>query len=258
MSAGWEIIAGLYVLNYPFAMKYLVVLVIVILLVRIDLLLHLFERTSDKVGQLLRKEEIPLETRPTEIISIAKDRTLITPDKQKLLSLMDAYNQKPSLEFNAEIIQFLKERPTLLKAEGDEAFESGLFNLRDLISQKSIELPKLLVALFPVVPGKNKIIVKKFMSLYLDTDIEKFFQVYLASDDPNCMIVTSIADPVSEEAVYPLLADRGTAIATLLSKEGLTPEQRKLAESCQLVLQLHLPKIAPPPEPQEDTNEESP
>ena len=83
--------ARLYVLDYSFTMKYVMILIVVILLVRIDYFLGLFEKGFNRLNrpsQMIELEDLkPLEPP----VSINKDPSFIPSKRRLFFSLLNEY-----------------------------------------------------------------------------------------------------------------------------------------------------------------------
>src|SRR5688572_4261108 len=88
--------ARLYVLDYPFAMKYVWILVAVVILVRIDLVLHFFDKTTNKIQAPPEREYKSTDApEKTEIISVENDVAIKSTPRKTFLNMLADYHTVP-------------------------------------------------------------------------------------------------------------------------------------------------------------------
>ena len=136
---------------YPFAMKYIYVLVAMILLARIDFWINLFEKTSEKFFPSERETSISGTLTNSQIVSWKNDRFVQSNPKEKFFSLLEDFKNNASPEVRLLALEILKKNPGIIKRPFDKDFEAHIFRWRDLLvlNQKEVstfvlELMKLL------------------------------------------------------------------------------------------------------------------
>ena len=236
----------LYVLVYPFAMKYLAIIVLVILLVRVDVLLGLFDKLGEKFAA--RSPEIPATelTAPVDTIPLNKDQSFKQTPRQVFLALLEDFHADPQKEIRLKALDYFKNHPTIFTQKLDTDLEAAVFRWRDLLNLNEPELANFLIDLLNILQGENQIMVKRFFALWMDINMEHFLTAYSKTKDTNCLIATTFGDPIPEEERLNEYYDREDALKAFLAKENINPVEKTLATNCQLVLGLEISKIAPP------------
>lgn len=235
-------------------MKYIVILLAVLLIIRIDVFMHLFDQTSERVQKFFTpSSQPPTVAEAPEIIPLNEDRSFKQNPKRTLLMLLTEFKVNPESAIRLRIISIIKENPSLLGIDLDPRFESAVFGLRDLIYQKEKELPLLLLDLLKVLKGENREMVRKFFSLMMDNDLTSFLQVYSQAKDENCMIASQLGDELPEQEKLNELKSRLASLEKYLEREDVS--HKLLASNCQLVVQIQINKISPPvPEGNNDSD----
>lgn len=229
-------------MDYPFAMKYIWILAAVIVLVRIDVLLNFFERNIDQF-ESPSPEILPADTPKSEIIPIKDDLTLKPQTREIFLSLLSNFRSIPDEDVRLRAMTILKQNPNIFSEKLDEDLEAAVFRWRDLLTQRNQEVIFFLTDLMNVLKGENLEMVKRMFSLLINIDYAEFMKFYSKSKDSNCMIITYLGDRLPEAEKYNELMDRMDDITSYLKNDKLEPSYRKYAESCQMVLKLHLDEL---------------
>jgi hypothetical protein len=224
-------------------MKYVVIVAIVILFVRIDFWLGLFDQANENFSS--ETEEVSsTETSPArETISMKDDSSFKTAPKTIFLSLLDFFRSSPSSETRQRALTILKENPTMFNQKLDKELESQIFRWRELLNNNNPEAVNFLLDLIGSLQGENQQMIYKFFSLWMEIDMEKFIAAYSRTKDTNCMIATVFGDNIPEEEKLNLYYDRETDLKLLLNKEKIDPAHRALANSCLLVLGVKISKM---------------
>lgn len=245
-------------MDYYFAMKYVFIFAALIILVRIDLVLHTFDQLYDKYtkrgNETAPQTDVVIER---EVISMKDDKTLAQGPRAIFFSLLEDFHQGPTKEKREKIIEIAKLNPTLFNDKLDKQLEATLYQLRDLLNQKNPEAIVLLVDFMNVLKVENLESVKRLFSLLIDIQIDYFIFYYSKTKDTNCMIISALADPLTDEEKLNLYYERTDALSAYLLKEKLDPIQKDFALRCQMVLKLQLDKLDPPTTNSPSTNSES-
>lgn len=246
--------ARLQVLDYDFAMKYIVILIVVVILVRIDVILHLFDKTTAKYENSQNSEATTTanESPQTELISINNDPSLKTSSKKIFLSMMEDFRSVPETDLRDRAIATLRESPTMFNEKIDPELEAVIFRWRGLIEQKNKVAQSFLLELMKSLKGENLEMVKRFLSYAIDVDFADFIGFYSKTSDLNCMLITYLGDNLPDEEKYNELSERLAAIDAYIASDKA--ELKEYAQRCQLVLKLTVDKLgaitAPPPDEQ--------
>jgi hypothetical protein len=226
-------------------MKYIVILILVVLIARIDLFIGVFERATEKVRRLTSPVSQPVEVESAPvIISMSEDQNLKQSPHRTLLMLLRDFKVNPDSSVRERIIDVLKTHNSVLGPSLDKDFESAVFGLRDLIYQREKELSLLLVDLMNHVKGDNLEMVKRFFSLMMDFNLESFLEAYSQTKDTNCMIAALHGDNLPKEEQMTEFAQRAEALNIYLT-QNQAPAFKALAQNCQLVLSVHMNKLKP-------------
>lgn len=232
-------------------MKYLVIVILVIVLVRIDVLLGLFDKLGDKFTR--NTPEIPATelTVPTDTIPLGKDQSFKQTPRQVFLALLEDFHADPQKEIRLKAMSYFKDHPTMFNQTLDKDLEAAVFRWRDLLNLNEPELTNFLIDLLNILQGENQIMVKRFFSLWMDINMEHFLAAYSKTKDTNCLIVTTFGDNVPEEEKLNEYYDREDALKAFIAKEKNNPAELALANNCLLVLGIEIQKIAPAKVPDE-------
>ena len=235
-------------------MKYIVAFLLVVLLIRIDVLMHFFDQTSEKLQRFFTPTSQPSTvTDAPVIIPLNEDRSFKQNPKRTVLMLLTEFKVNPEQEIRLRIISIIKSNASLLGSDLDPRLESAVFGLRDLIYQKEKELPLLLVDLLNVLKGENREMVRRFFSLMMDHDLISFLQAYSQTKDENCIIAGELGDNLPEQEKLNELRSRLKSLGKYLEREDAT--HKVLASNCQLVVQIQINKLSPTaPEGQNDSD----
>lgn len=237
-------------------MKYIVGILVVFMLVRIDMVILGVETLSEKLksktgGSTPQAEALP---QPDNIISIKEDKALGRTPRSEFFSLLDDFHLNPDREVREKLIEVLRKNPTVLGFKLDPVFEGEIFKMADLVYNNSPELPNLLVELTGLLQGENLDMVKRFFTILMDHDLEPFLRAYTRTKDANCIIAGQMGHRVPEEELLNEYIEREDAFKTYLAKEKVDPALQAYAKNCLLILQLQMSKLAPSPaENTEDT-----
>lgn len=228
-------------------MKYIVILILVVLIARIDLFMGVFERATEKVRRLTSPaaQPIKVENAPV-IISMSEDQTFKQNPHRTILMLLRDFKVSPDQAVRERIVDVVKANRSVFGTKLDPDFESAIFGLRDLIYQKEKELPLLLADLMNHVEGENLEMIKRFFSLMMDFDLVSFLKAYSQTSDTNCMIAALHGDTLPLDEQLAEFSQRAEALNIYLSQEQQTA-YKSLARNCQLVLSVHMNKLKPAP-----------
>jgi hypothetical protein len=236
--------AILYVLDYPFAMKYVWILVVVVVMVRIDFFISLIESTTSKISKSTAPEtKVNEVVSDTEMISFKNDQSLKVSPRTKFLSMLEDFRIDASAALRSRAIEHLKSNPQLFNDNLDTDLESRIYQWRDLLSQRNPETHLFLLELLQYLKGENQNMVRRFYSLAMDIDLADFLTAYAKSKDTTCQIGVLVADPLPEDERFNELAERLTALEAVLKKEKLDTSIKFMALRCEASIKLVLAKM---------------
>lgn len=227
-------------------MKYLVILILVVMVARIDWLLRQIDHVSGKFSSRpVEVEETQVANKP-DIIPISQDKALEQSPKQVFMALMDDVHNNPNGEVRARAITYLKDHPTLFNTKLDTELESSLFSWRDMLALNEPEAINFLLDMLTYLPdGENQVLLKRFFSVWMDINMENFIASYARTKDTNCSVAAMFGDRITDDVKINGLKEREVALKAFLVKPGIDPVQMKLANNCLLVVGLALSKLNP-------------
>ena len=235
-------------------MKYVVILVVIVILVRIDVVFKLFEKTAGKY-QNSREEIKTGDIEPSsDLVSVDNDLSLKTSPHKTFISMLNDFKNTSDLNVKNKAIEVLRSQTTMFSDKLDIELESSIYLWRDLLSQKNKTAHEFLIEMMKYIKGENLEMVRRFYSLAIDIDLIDFFNSYSKSTDTNCIIMGYVADNLSDEEKYNELEERLIAFDAFLLTEKAVPFL-VFAKRCQIVLNLEINKlkaVVPPSETAEN------
>ena len=235
-------------------MKYVFILVVIVILVRIDVVFKLFEKTAGKY-QNSREEIKTGDIEPSsDLVSVDNDLSLKTSPHKTFISMLNDFKNTSDLNVKNKAIEVLRSQTTMFSDKLDIELESSIYLWRDLLIQKNKTAHEFLIEMMKYIKGENLEMVRRFYSLAIDIDLIDFFNSYSKSTDTNCIIMGYVADNLSDEEKYNELEERLIAFDAFLLTEKAVPFL-VFAKRCQIVLNLEINKlkaVVPPSETAEN------
>ena len=235
-------------------MKYVVILVVIVILVRIDVVFKLFEKTAGKY-QNSREEIKTGDIEPSsDLVSVDNDLSLKTSPHKTFISMLNDFKNTSDLNVKNKAIEVLRSQTTMFSDKLDIELESSIYLWRDLLIQKNKTAHEFLIEMMKYIKGENLEMVRRFYSLAIDIDLIDFFNSYSKSTDTNCIIMGYVADNLSDEEKFNELEERLIAFDAFLLTEKAVPFL-VFAKRCQIVLNLEINKlkaVVPPSETAEN------
>lgn len=232
-------------------MKYVAVVVIIIMFVRVDMILEFFDRISGNLEappQELLETDIPSKS---PIIPLGEDRNLKQTPKATFFALLEDFHTSPNITIRERAMTILKNNPTMFGPNLDTGLESHIFRWRDLLINNDQEMVNFLHELSLVLTGQNLEMIKRYFALWMDINMDHFIAAYSRSKDVNCSIAGMFGDNIPEYEKLNEYYDREDALKAFLQKEAINATQKALATNCLMVLGLEISKIAPKQAPEE-------
>lgn len=227
-------------------MKYVVIVMVVLILVRIDMILLGIEKLGEKLksnssspvsGETLPQPEVPITIKDDQSLALARS------PRSEFFALLDDFHLNPKREVREQLIGLLKKNPNILGTNLDRVFEGEIMKLTDLIYNKSLELPLLLVDFLELLQGENLEFVRKFFTIMLDDDVEFFLKAYSRTKDTNCMIASLMGHQLPEEEVLNEYIEREQNLKAFLEREKIDPVIAMVGNNCLMVVQLQISKL---------------
>lgn len=219
----------------------------IIFILRIDFWLDIFDKISMNLLTTDNSDEFSGSLERMDTIPVKDDLFIQATPRRMFFSLLDAFHSNPSLEIRLQAIEILKKNPSVLDKKLDKEFEAQIFKWRDLLILNQKEVIFFIFDMMPLLKEENILMLKRFLSLWMEINLENFISAYHSSQDTNCTIALVFGDPYSEDEKINLLLERQEAFKFFLLKEELDNNQKKFAQNCLLQLNLNLDKIRPEP-----------
>lgn len=226
-------------------MKTIIILVVIVLLVRIDYFLGLFDKASEKFATEPQGTVVTEPIGNRELIPVAEDRTLKKTPKETFLALLEDFRTFPTPDIRERAMTIFKESPGMFSAKLDSDLESHVYSWRELLNNNEPEVVNFLLDLMNVLQGENLEMVKKFFALWMDINMSHFIPAYSRTKDSNCTIATTFGENIPEEEKINEYYEREEALKTYLERPNLDPAHKNLATNCRLQLTIAIEKIAP-------------
>jgi len=236
-------------------MKYLVIILVVVILAKIDVLLHGVDTIANKfqATRESRTPEVDPNMQPSDdLISIRDDRSFARTPRLEFFTLLEDFHLRPNREIRDRIVEILKKNPGLFNTKLDKKLEAEIFKLTDLIYNKNSDFAYFLVDLTEHLQGENLEMIKRFFTIMMDSNLELFLKVYSKTKDTNCMLAKLMGHRFPPEELLNEFIERQELLDNFLSQEKIDPTIHLLAKSCQLVVNMEVSKLNPenesPPE----------
>lgn len=225
-------------------MKYVWILVVVVVMVRIDFFISMFESATSKISKSTTTEvKVSDVVSDSEIIPLKKDQSLQVSPRAKFVTMLEDFRVDSSAALRTQAIEHLKAHPQLFNDNLDKDLESRIYQWRDLLSQRNPETHNFLLELLIYLKGENQNMVRRFYSLAMDVDLPDFLTAYSRSKDTTCQIGVMVADQLPEDERFNEMAERLTALEAVLKQEKLDTAVKVMALRCEASIKLALAKM---------------
>lgn len=176
-------------------MKYVLIAAIVILAVRVDYWLSLFDKASDSIGPAQVEVDTSGITNNREIVGINQDLALKQSPKETFLALLEDFHSSPSAQIREKAMMIFKANPTMFNQKLDPILEGHVFRWRELLNNNDPEAVNFILDLMTILQGENLFMMKRFFSLWMEINMEHFIAAYSRTKDTNCTIATLLVIP---------------------------------------------------------------
>jgi len=221
-------------------MKYVLIFVGVMLLIRIDVVIDLGEKAF-MLFQNKQTNEIPDSYGEPPVIVRSETNVQLTP-RQQYLSFLDSFRVSPEKGFRDQAMAVFKDHPQIFSEKLDKDLEARVYRWRDLVVQNEPEVPLFLLDLSNILKGQNKEIVTRFFSVVMDINFDMFIGSYPRTKDTSCAPVLLIEAAVPEEERFPELFERLGILEEYLARENLPADKKLYASICMNTLKVYLDK----------------
>lgn len=232
-------------------MKYILILAVVIVVIRIEFFIGLVEKAANKA------QPAPVEVDATDIssdretIPLSKDPSFKSTPRKAFFAYLEDFQTTPVATVRENALELLKKNPQLFGPKLDTELEAQIFRWRDHLINNDQETMAFLRELLNVLQGENQQMVRRFFSLLMDINMENFIAAYSKTKDTNCSIATTVGDPLPEEEIRNEMFERDASLKQYLAQEKIEPVHKAFATNCLLVLGLEIAKYPPPPATEE-------
>lgn len=235
--------------------KYVLLIVLAVILIRIDIVIELVE----KGVALVKSEE---KTEPDDLgqpaVIVRSDRNVNLTPREKYLAILSSFRVTPVLTFREQAMGLFRKHPQMFSDKLDKDLEAQIYAWRDLVVQNEAEVPLFLLDLNSILKGENLEIIRRFFSVILDLNVDMFINNYIRTKDGSCSVVTLLEAAVPPEERIPELYERQGILEDYIARENIPAEKRLYATTCLTALKLFLEKEAPPVQPVEPPAEDQP
>jgi hypothetical protein len=225
-------------------MKYILLLILIVLITRIDFWLDLTGRTINKI---FPSESVPVISESltnNDTVPLKEDMFAQSNSKEIFFSLLENFHGDPSADIRVQAIKVLKENPHIIKYPFDKELEAHVYKWRDLLSMNHKEIPLFIFDMMKILRDENKELLKRFLSLGIEINLRDFISSNYLGPDVNCSTIIAFGDPYSEDEKINLLFQRQKALNEFLGMESIDLSQKKFAKSCLVQLQIQLNKMS--------------
>lgn len=223
-------------------MKYVVIVVVVIILVRIDVILGLFDKTAAKY-QNKSVDVNNVEIGPgIDLVPIANDLSFQTSPLKTFLSMLNDFHTNPDVNVKNKVIEILRANPVMFSDKLNVELETAIFRLRDLLIQRDKVTHEFLLEMMKSLRGENLEMMRRFFSFAIDIDLPEFLAAYSKSSDVNCLIMGYLGDNLPDDEKYNELSERLEVLDAFLLTEKALPF-KNFGIRCQLILKMQIDKL---------------
>ncbi len=226
-------------------MKYVAIVVVIIMFVRIDILLEMVDKARNSFEPTPPEIERADFSSNRELIPVSKDKSLQQTPREDFLALLEVFRITPDVSIRERAMEIFKNHPGIFNEKLDPNLESQIYRWREHLNNNEPETVNFLLDLMNILKGENLEMIKRFFALWMEIDMENFIAAYSRTKDSNCTIATTFGDRIPEEEKIKELYDREDALKSLLKNEKLNPTHRALANNCLLVLGIEFNKETP-------------
>ena len=211
-------------------MKYALIFIAVLILLRIDMFVGVVERLAQKIPSFSKNETIESTGPATEL----KKVDLKVSPKDQFQILLTEFGYSPTAASRQLILEFLKNHHEAVEIDRN-VFLSEMEKWVPLVQDENIELVRLLADFMSNFKGERFKLVQEFFTLYIANNPEFFISFYPHQFDPNCM-VAKLTWASGEELSLESIKLRMETFETL---EGKVPQEKLgFLKNCQLVLRV--------------------
>jgi hypothetical protein len=251
--------ARLYVFDYSFTMKYILLAVFVVFITRIDFFVNLFQSISARFINSANSDNRSAEViSDTKLIPLKSDQVFKTDARLIFLSILEDFRTDTSGRVREQAMQILSANPGIFSEKADLELEAVIYRWQDLMIQNNPEVHLFLQALLLKFNGENAAMVRRFYSLGMDGKMDTFFEFYITAKDEECQVGASVPYPVSRDEKIDQLTQRLFAIEALVKNNKLKAAINSLALKCISVIEIEREKIRSelPKENEDNSTEE--
>lgn len=227
-------------------MKYLLIVAAVALLVRIDWVIRVFDRSFNKSAPA----QISSENEPSQENVPSSEMTITQNPRTLFFGFLKDFSSSPSEQIRGKLLEIMRANPTMFK-EADQELANSLSELKAQMVQKNRIAASFLIELMGTLKGKNIDSVRQVFVTLMDEDVAEFIYVYKNTSDTNCGISLLSSNDLEGADRISEFQERLTAFEQFLASEKGDPQMKQLASNCRLQLRFTIEKLqnpAPVPE----------
>lgn len=228
-------------------MKYVAIVVVIIMFVRIDILLQMFDKAMNSFKPAPPEIQSSDVGSGPKLIPISQDKNLQQTPREDFLALLEVFRISPDSATRERAMGIFKAHPGMFSEKLDENLESQIYRWREHLNNNEPETVNFLLDLLNILKGENLQMVKRFFALWMEIDMENFIAAYVRTRDTNCTIATTFGDRIPDTEKIKELYEREDSLKEIVANEKIPEEQRTLARNCLLVLSMEFNKQSPQP-----------
>ena len=229
-------------------MKYAIIIIAIIVLVRFETILKLVDRTQ---GLVTSSETLPTEqaeVNQSVIVPVSKDKSFEQTPDQRIVTLIEDFYRTPTDTMKNLIISDIKGNPALFGETGHPGYLNIMSRMVSHIQQKNSIVNDFLFELWPLVKGANLLIVKQLLAMNFEENLVLFLdQLSKSGRDPSCFIAEMIPDGFTKEEKERFLNERRANLEKVSYDETQAPKVKTMSINCFRTVEIEILKLNPPP-----------
>jgi hypothetical protein len=228
--------------------KYAIIIITIIILVRWETIVKLVDKTEGLVTSKETKYVDQGSSSQTEIVPVTKDKSFEQTPDQKIVALIEDFGRNPNSSTKDLIIEEIKANPSYFSGQGHSGYISAMSKLAPHIQQKNLLVNNFLFDLWPFVKGANLLVVKQLLGMNFEENIVTFIDLLAKSGrDPACVIAEMTPEISSKDDKERFLIERRAAIEKIINDETQLPKVKTMAINCFRIVEIEILKLKPLP-----------
>ena len=229
-------------------MKYAIIIIAIIILVRWETIVRLVNKTESLVTREDSKAVNQPANMQNEIVPMTTDKNLDSSVDKRIVNLMEEFNRFPSESAKELIIADIKATPEIVGQTAHEGFLSAMMKLTGHVQDKNQLTNDLLFELWPLVKGPHVLLVRQLLAINFNDNMVPFLdQLSKSGRDPSCSIGEMVPDSLEKDEKETFLLGRKEILSKIIDDEAQPPKVRTMGLNCFRSVEIALLKLNPPP-----------